>query len=498
MSDTNGSAGPPGGMVAGGAQYPPGPPDRWPTWVPPLPGPTMSGGGADPGGSSERRRAGLVAVGAAVVLLVVVGIVAWATQDGGGDEVASASTSSTAPDTTEPFTIPQDPVLPSVPGLDPSDPGLDPSDPGLGPLAEARPLEEVLPELIDFVEVTRGHRFRTAPVVEAVDEATFLERFGAVVEGSEEELRDAGVAQRALGILEPDSDPVAIQDDLGEQGVLGFYDPETAELVVRGDRVTPYVETIIVHELTHALDDQYFDLERGEVLAQRPDESGFGFFSLTEGSARRVQVAYEEQMSIDDQISAQIEALTSGLGGLSDPTADPLPVPFAVATQLPYGNGAELVEAIVDNGGNQALDAAFRSPPTTSEQVLDPAQYLARDPAFAVPVPAADGPVVDQGAFGAVDLRLLDVTANPESVVSLLDRSAPVSTSLSVDPVEGLAGGSYVSWEEGGRSCIRFTVVGDSEAATVDLSSIVTEWEVSTGADPGQLRGTSRTSTRCA
>ena len=231
------------------------------------------------------------------------------------------------------------------------------------------------------------------------------------------------MAERALGVLEPDGDPVAIQDDLGEQGVLGFYDPESKDLVVRGDEVTPYVETIIVHELTHALDDQYFDLRRGEILAEQPDESGFGFLALTEGSARRVQVAYEEQLSPDDQISAQIESLTAGWGGISDPTPDPLPLPFVVATQLPYGNGADLVQAIVDQAGNEALDAAFASPPTTSEQVLDPAQFLARDPAFPVPVPTADGPAVTEGAFGAVDLRILEVAAHPEQAVSLFDQS---------------------------------------------------------------------------
>ena len=269
MSDGHGPvppSDPPGGIAVGGAQYPAGPPDGGRPGCPPA-RPAGAAGPTDPGPApvaSARRRAGLVAIGAAVVLLVVAGVVALATGDRRGRR-GGPSTSSTAPDTTDRFSSPQDPVAPVPPPRPrPVGPRLRPVRPPRAP-REARPLAEVLPELIDFVEVTRGHRFRTEPVVEAVDEATFLERFRAGVEGTEEDVRDAGVAQRALGILEPDDDPVAIQDDLGEQGVLGFYDPESKELVVRGDQVTPYVETIIVHELTHALDDQYFDLQRVEA-----------------------------------------------------------------------------------------------------------------------------------------------------------------------------------------------------------------------------------------
>ncbi len=477
MVDTGPPPLPDDGLAVGGAQYPPGPPERWPTWVPSLPVPPGSAGGPLPspggGGSGERRTAAMAAAAAAVVLLLVVGAVAWITAGGDDEQVADASPS-TSPATTAPA-VPSAPIPtpPSIPGLDPSDPGA--------PLDDARPLEEVLPGLISFVEETRGHRFRTEPVVEPLDEDAFLARFRAATEGSEAEVRDAGVALRALGILEPDSDPVAIQDDLGEQGVLGFYDPETEELVVRGAEVTPYVEIIIVHELTHALDDQYFDLRRADVLAEQPDESGFGFLSLTEGTARWVQVAYEEQLGPDELLSAQIEALTSQLGGATDPQSATLPIPFGVAIQLPYGNGAELVDALVDGGGTAAVDAAFRAPPVTSEQVLDPDRFAAGEAPVEVAAPAADGAVVDEGAIGAVDLRVLEVVTDPTLVASLVDQSAPVSPSVAVDPLAGFGGGRYVAWEEGGQACIRFTVVGDTIGGASAIADIVEGWSAEVG-----------------
>lgn len=490
---------PPGGLHVGGAQYPSGPPQQWPTWVPPLPG-NASAPSPAPGRSGDRRAAGLVAAAAAVALLLIVGVVAWATDDGGDDPLAADPSSTTAVSPTVPLpsdsTSPSIPgVDPSIPGFDPSDPGFDPSDPSLDPFDDARPLEEVLPGLIDFVEVTRGHRFRTEPVVEALPEDEFLDRFEAGSSGDEAQIRAEGLALRALGILDPDSDPVQIQEDLGDQGVLGFYDPESKELVVRGDQVTPYVETIIAHELTHALDDQYFDLIQAEALAQQPDESGFGFLALVEGSARRVQLAYEAQLGPSELLSAQIEAFTSQLGG----SGIPVPEVYGIAVSLPYGNGVELVDAVLADGGNPALDAAFRAPPTTSEQVLDPVAYEASEPALVVPAPPADGSVAVERAFGAVDVRLLEVVADPGSVASLIDPTSTISPSIAVDPLIGFGGGRFVSWEEGGQACIRFTVLGDSPGGLDELSSIIDGWARALG--DVDLTANSRlggiTATRC-
>jgi len=70
-------------------------------------------------------------------------------------------------------------------------------------------------------------------------------------------------------------------------GVVGFYDPETKQLVVRGTDTTPFTRRVLAHELTHALDDQHFDLNR-QQLDKADDETGFGFSALVEGNARRV------------------------------------------------------------------------------------------------------------------------------------------------------------------------------------------------------------------
>ena len=100
-------------------------------------------------------------------------------------------------------------------------------------------------------------------------------------------------------------------DALLEAGVLGFYDPETDELVVRGGDLSPMTRQTIAHELTHALDDQWFDLAKAEY-EQSDDEVGFGVAALAEGNARRIDKLYAAQL--DDDRSRHLGART-----VSDP-----------------------------------------------------------------------------------------------------------------------------------------------------------------------------------
>src|SRR5437588_512232 len=79
----------------------------------------------------------------------------------------------------------------------------------------------------------------------------------------------------------------AAESSLLSNGVAGFYDPTSKTLVVRGEKPTPYVRQVLVHELTHALQDQYFSINRPD-LDRADDERGDGLLGLSEGDAVRV------------------------------------------------------------------------------------------------------------------------------------------------------------------------------------------------------------------
>lgn len=462
------------GLRSGGADYPSGPPSSWPAHAPLAPtpyGPYSGVGGTPPGPAGpDGTRSGLAAVIAVVAVVAILGMAIWAIgafgesdETAGGDDSPSDTVDLSDPSITAPPS--EDPIIPTVPGPPAAE----------DPTTQARPLEEVLPELIDFVEQTRGQEFTTEPLVEAVPDAEFEDELAAASAGEEEALTAASVTDVALGLAPPGTDLAEVSGQAGAAGVLGFYDPESEELFVKGEVVTPFVQAIIVHELTHALDDQVFDLARLDALVEQPDESAFGFLALVEGTAELVRESFVAQMGPDDRTAYESEQVQLGIDQL--PAVMGIPPAFLVEQQVPYASGLRFVQALVDEGGTAEIDTAYGEPPTTSEQILDPAVYLAGEGAVALRPLEADGEVAEQGGFGAADLRLLEIVSDPMG--ALLD---PMLGTL--EPIDGFGGGQFVSWADGQASCIRFEVVGDDAAASVDLLSLVEDWAAAApGAD---------------
>ncbi|HMQ26056.1 MAG TPA: hypothetical protein PKA98_08710, partial [Acidimicrobiales bacterium] len=251
----------------------------------------------------------------------------------------------------------------------------------------------------------------------------------------------------------------------------GFYDPETDELVVRGADPTPYARSTIVHELTHALDDQHFELDRPE-LDEADDETGFAFTALVEGSAVTVEEAYQDTLSDEEQ--RQYDEEEASIGSGTDFSQFP-PILLDLIG-APYEFGPVLVDTITTHGGDEALDQAFEDPPVSSEQVLDPSRFLTGDGPLTVPEPPAEGESFDQGTFG--ELLLFELLAD-----------GGVDTATARDAAIGWGGDQYVAWREGDQTCLRVSFVGDTDTDTDEIGEALTEWaedhpdaEVTTGA----------------
>jgi hypothetical protein len=248
--------------------------------------------------------------------------------------------------------------------------------------------------------------------------------------------------------------------------------------VVRGTDATPYVRATIAHELTHAIDDQHFELER-PAIEESDGEEGFGFSALVEGNAVRVEEAYLDTLSAAerDQYADEEAELAEGFPQFSIPTA-------VIQTLIaPYVTGPVLVDHILEEGGQPRLDEAFAEPPITSEQVLEPEVFIDGEGPRAVTPPTADGAVASQGAFGAFLLGLV-----------LRDE---ISGSDAREAVDGWGGDAYVAWADGDRSCIRASFVGDSEDDTGEIASALEAWAEETEAEVSSGGGDAVTVTRC-
>lgn len=289
----------------------------------------------------------------------------------------------------------------------------------------------------------------------------------------------------ALGLVSEQIDLGQASQDLAADDVVGFYDPSTEELVVR-DQGSGSIdaEVTIVHELTHALQDQHFDLDRLYRGVGSGSES-LALDFLIEGDATVVENEYVESLSAREQ--------DRYFGEVEDFSTEPLPegVPYVldILSAAPYYLGASYVYALDPDGGTGGRDAAFRHPPETEEVLLDPVALAQEQKAKRVPKPVLESGeqrVYPPEQFGVLTLYLMLATR--------LDARTALAAAT------GWGGDSYVGFSEAGRHCLRGNVTGDRNRDTDELEAALTRWAdtMPTGAAEIERHGDVVTFTACA
>ena len=273
---------------------------------------------------------------------------------------------------------------------------------------------------------------------------------------------------RAVGLFEGDVDFFDKFTELQGKGIIGFYSYDDERLRVRGTELTPYVEQVLVHELTHALQDQNFDLgKRFEELDQADDATSSaassGFHALVEGDARRIEDKWRDSLT-DAERAALDQEKAAGAKGFQNGSKN---IPEVLVTMLaaPYDLGQALLAVAVQQGGDDEVDNLFRSPPRTEEQQLDPWTLVA-DHQGVLTVPAPDLPdgvkPFDDGAFGALTWLMV------------LSERLPTQQALTA--VDGWGGDSYAAYERDGVSCVTVNFRADTPEDLAQMQSAVQAW----------------------
>lgn len=338
--------------------------------------------------------------------------------------------------------------------------------------------QQQVDQLIDFVERTRGRSFLERPDVEFVPDAVFREHVLDAVAAAEPGLDVDEVAFHALKWLAPGDDLFEKYQIAFGNGVVGFYDPVTKVLEVRGSELTPYRREVVVHELTHALDDQLHDLNVsfGDGVL---DEDQTAFLVAVEGSAERVRNRYSQSLSAVEQLQSLGEQLSFPL----DPELVTVPIALLSLSQAPYLQGPNFVGGL---GGNAGIDAMFDRYPDTAEEAWDAGKYLADEGAVAVPTPPAEGTIVATGTWGRFLMTLVI--------------NSGISIDASVDPrTDGWAGDAFVTWRDGPTSCLRVDTRSDSAEQSSTLRGAIDAWAATHGrATTEALDATTVRLTACA
>ncbi|HET6936535.1 MAG TPA: hypothetical protein VFI72_16955 [Candidatus Angelobacter sp.] len=235
---------------------------------------------------------------------------------------------------------------------------------------------------------------------------------------------------KKFGLLPREFDLHSFLIKLLTEQVAGYYDEKTKTMNLL-DWVAPDMQKgVMAHELTHALQDQSFDLaklaKREEEIEKRGlddlrallqnDEQSTCRSAILEGQGMVVLVDYELKpygKSIEN--SPQIVDLIQGTmeKDKSSPVFESAPLLLKEELMFPYRQGMNFIKELLLSGGKKlAYEGVLENPPQTTREILQPKEYLAHrriTPMFLPDVSflKKDYESYDAGAVGQLDVAIL-------------------------------------------------------------------------------------------
>jgi hypothetical protein len=201
--------------------------------------------------------------------------------------------------------------------------------------------------------------------------------------------------------------------------VGAYYDPNKGRITlpVDGDRLTPYDQAILAHELTHSLTDGHFrsSTQRAELWENGDTDAAAALKALVEGDANYVMALYIDQYPESNALD------DTTVDSNEEAAADPLPALEWARLWFTYGQGWSYVRTLVEGGGLAAVNDAYADPVRSTEQVLS-GPRLAAGPPVVVDAELPDPPVgyelYETGEWGARDWYLL-LWDDPDAIESI-------------------------------------------------------------------------------
>lgn len=164
--------------------------------------------------------------------------------------------------------------------------------------------------------------------------------------------------------------------------IAGFYDPKKKEFNLADWNPLELQKTVMAHELTHALQDQHFDLLRFDKWPKGDGDREAAIHALIEGDATALMIDYlikpmgrsvtQIPKSLLDQMNSQTNS--PGMEVINS-------APNAIRENLifPYSYGLGFVYQLLKDKGWDGVSKAYTKLPQSSEQILHYEKYAANE-----------------------------------------------------------------------------------------------------------------------
>jgi hypothetical protein len=221
--------------------------------------------------------------------------------------------------------------------------------------------------------------------------------------------------------------------------VAGYYDPKAQQFYLADWIELEGQKPVMAHELTHALQDQHFNLKRFEKWPKGDSDAELAAHALIEGDATLAMTLYlakHPTVALAFIRSVQSQQISSEQFKRA-------PRVLRESLMFPYEQGSIWATQIYRKGGWEMVSQAYGKLPLSSEQILHPEKYFAYEAPLKVTVP-------DLKAQLGPKWKLIDTDVNGEWGCYLILDEYLNSAAESKRAAAGWGGDQFALYEAAG------------------------------------------------
>ncbi len=208
------------------------------------------------------------------------------------------------------------------------------------------------------------------------------------------------LAYRAIGMIPDDYEYGKNLVRLLVSELGGYYDPKAGRFVMAAWLPASVQETVAVHELTHALQDQHFNLRKFIDARSDNGDKSLAYSAVIEGDATAVMLDNDrrlkgmQKIASDQNIESTIlvQILGMNIGG----SEGEVPPSLKAMLIFPYTSGLRFAHTMLRSKGYAGLDSIYQRPPQSTREILHPEDYLSGSFIPEIPTDAELGAIDEQ------------------------------------------------------------------------------------------------------
>jgi hypothetical protein len=249
----------------------------------------------------------------------------------------------------------------------------------------ASELLKITDDMVQRVAHLRGLEPKAAipKQVETRDEIAKFLRDTVREEYDPADLQSEGQLLKKLGLVPTNMDYLDFTLKLLTEQVSGYYDPGKKTFFIAGWLPVDQQKPVMVHELTHALQDQHFDLSaimKKDRKAQ-DDDRVLAHQAVMEGDGMAVMLNYllEPAGRNFSQIPDLVFVMRSQFWGMESQfqVFSAAPMYMKEILLFPYGYGGAFLQKVwAKDPSWAAINKIYSDLPSSTEQIIHPEKYL--------------------------------------------------------------------------------------------------------------------------